>query len=309
MNAPTYYHPQQQPPRKRRWPLILIAALVAIVFFACLGTIIASKIPVSDKAHPVFVQPTSAPPTSPPKPKVKDAKPKPNTSIGEGTWEVGKDIQAGQWKTVGAQDSQVPMCYWDVRKDNENGEILAQGVKNSPDAQGVVTLKNGQWFTTSGCQEWKRSAEVQNLTWSWGSVPLTQKKVYVINRLPSSWPTASAESWIDQYTGSDWVMASSCPASAYRCITVVRDDSLHAPVIGATYCYDCSRVTIKIDVAYANSRGNTTWTKRKYILAHEFGHAGEIHDHSSSCGNLMYAHTGCYGFALTSVQKRILAAH
>lgn len=74
--------------------------------------------------------------------------------IQEGTWIVGKDVQAGKYQTVGAWDVQMPMCYWDVRIGSETGDIIAQGVKDSVTAKGYVTLKAGQYFTTSGCADW-----------------------------------------------------------------------------------------------------------------------------------------------------------
>lgn len=75
-------------------------------------------------------------------------------TIQEGTWEVGSDVKPGKYKTKGAVEGIVTLCYWDVQK---GGEIVAQGVKDKPGAQGIVTLKTGQTFTTSGCEPWYAS--------------------------------------------------------------------------------------------------------------------------------------------------------
>lgn len=140
---------------------------------------------------------------------------------------------------------------------------------------------------------WKPPAQPVALGLTWVPAkpqPLAQRKVYVVvGSGLSGWPVSSAEAFIDRYTGSNWVMARSCPHSAYRCVFVRKDNGLHAPVLAATYGYNTSRVTIRVDVAYANSRSYTSQTRRKNILAHEFGHAGFLRAHSSRCGNLMYA--------------------
>lgn len=80
----------------------------------------------------------------------------PMVKVGQGTWEVGVDVPAGKYKTKGAIEGPLMLCYWDVRMGSEDGKIGAQGVKNQANAQGLVTLKKGQFFTTSGCQDWTK---------------------------------------------------------------------------------------------------------------------------------------------------------
>lgn len=147
---------------------------------------------------------------------------------------------------------------------------------------------------------------------SWGttpaadtSVPLAKRKVYVVSTL-KGWPVSSAMAYVDTYTGSDWVMARSCPARAYRCIFVKRDDGLSAPTIAATYCAGCSRVTIKVDASYAKRKGITSSRKQKFVLAHEFTHAAGMHQHSGTYCNLMNARTGCWSFSLNHTQRAIM---
>jgi hypothetical protein len=109
----------------------------------------------------IGVDPGSAPRGVVPGPSV--IKPPADTSgagiskanIGEGIWEVGVDVKAGKYKTDGAQDASIPMCYWDLRTGSETGDFVDQGVVNSPEAPGRVTLKKGQFFKTSGCKPWQ----------------------------------------------------------------------------------------------------------------------------------------------------------
>jgi len=79
--------------------------------------------------------------------------PSPDT-IDEGTWEVGSDVKPGKYKTKGALPGAIPMCYWDVKIGEE---FKDQGVKDKAGEQGIVTLKKGQVFTTSGCEPWYAS--------------------------------------------------------------------------------------------------------------------------------------------------------
>jgi hypothetical protein len=134
---------------------------------------------------------------------------------------------------------------------------------------------------------------------------LRDRKVYVVSKLPSSWPVASAVTWIDQFTGSDWVTASRCPTGAYRCVTI-RAGNLPAPRLAETWDYDSSRVTILVDLPYAKNRLNTT-NKRKWVLAHEFGHAAGLREHSPARGNFMYASTGTRQYAVTTSQRSSMA--
>jgi hypothetical protein len=77
----------------------------------------------------------------------------PNT-VGEGMWRVGKDIPAGKYRTNGASDPDFPLCYWHVAADDGDDHIKTQGVNDSPNQPGLVTLKTGQYFKTSGCKDW-----------------------------------------------------------------------------------------------------------------------------------------------------------
>lgn len=150
-----YRNPNQPPPPEKKHTLRSILVGLAMVFLAAcvVGTVVLMMVsPHSDKplaSTPSFVQPsTSKAAQQAPKKNVKPA------TIGEGTWHVGPDVKPGKYRTAGALDSVVPLCYWDVRKGSETGEYVDQGVANKTSEPGYVTLKTGQYFKTSGCQVW-----------------------------------------------------------------------------------------------------------------------------------------------------------
>lgn len=90
------------------------------------------------------------------KPKqVKKSGP-PSSFTGEGQYLVGEDIQAGTYRSTGAdQDSVFPNCYW-ARLKNASGEFDAIIANDNIQGQGRVTVSKGEYFKTSGCQDWKK---------------------------------------------------------------------------------------------------------------------------------------------------------
>ncbi len=77
----------------------------------------------------------------------------PVEEIGEGTWRVGEDIVAGTYRTPGPDSSGFGMCYWDRAADasGEFGAIITNGILEGP---GVVTIEDGEVFTSNGCTPW-----------------------------------------------------------------------------------------------------------------------------------------------------------
>jgi hypothetical protein len=146
--------------RKRRKTNLIILVSLGIMFLACgavtIGSLLAGggKTPV---AHvPLSTYSAKAKVSTRPVTKIG---PKPiavaEADIPPGTWAVGSDVKPGHYVTTGASNKDIPLCYWDVREKSEAGQIKVQGVKNTPTAQGVVTLVKGDYFTTSGCKAWK----------------------------------------------------------------------------------------------------------------------------------------------------------
>lgn len=162
------YHPPEQPwpgahsdvhpvagftPHKphRLWPYIFgVPVLIAI---GCMVLAVLSLGGPETSPHGVVQVPTTiAPPASSGGPThTPSHRP---VSISDGTWEVGVDIPAGKFKTEGAEERAVMVCYWDVRTKSETGNFVAQGIINGANEPGRVTLRKGQFFHTSGCKGW-----------------------------------------------------------------------------------------------------------------------------------------------------------
>jgi hypothetical protein len=74
------------------------------------------------------------------------------TIPGDGTYEVGVDIEPGKYKTAGsAQDSSFS-CYWARLKD-DGEDIIDNSIQNGPQ---TVTLRAGELFETTRCGAWTR---------------------------------------------------------------------------------------------------------------------------------------------------------
>jgi hypothetical protein len=89
-----------------------------------------------------------------PKPKPKP-KPKIDNTMDEGTYEIGTDSQPGQYKTRVPQSSD--NCYWERAKDDRGNlnSIIANDNLN-PGARASVTVRRGEFFTSSGCGTWRK---------------------------------------------------------------------------------------------------------------------------------------------------------
>jgi hypothetical protein len=84
--------------------------------------------------------------------KKKEAKPAPKPAFkGDGTFEVGEDIQPGTYKTSGNSDG---MCYWERDKDakGDTDSILAN---DNVLGSSYVTIKaSDRFFTSTDCEDW-----------------------------------------------------------------------------------------------------------------------------------------------------------
>lgn len=74
---------------------------------------------------------------------------KASTVEGDGLFEVGEDIKAGQYKTPGGTFN----CYYAILGSSNTSDILDN---NNVEGPAIVTLRAGQYFQTSGCEQWKR---------------------------------------------------------------------------------------------------------------------------------------------------------
>jgi hypothetical protein len=81
----------------------------------------------------------------------------PATTAGDGTYEVGVDLEPGRYKTAGPdQSSVIPNCYWARTKDDsgEFGSIIANQNLQGP---GSVTVKEGEFVNFAGGCSWTKS--------------------------------------------------------------------------------------------------------------------------------------------------------
>ncbi|MFH8569390.1 hypothetical protein [Streptomyces sp. NPDC017993] len=92
---------------------------------------------------------TKAEPAEQPK---KDA---PEATISQGSYLVGKDVDAGTYRTGGPSDSDIPLCYWARNKDS-SGELDSIIANGTPQGPARVTINKGEIFETNGCEEWKK---------------------------------------------------------------------------------------------------------------------------------------------------------
>ncbi|MFD7917732.1 hypothetical protein ACFV3R_00590 [Streptomyces sp. NPDC059740] len=157
----------RKPSRRKAWLTHGATALVALLFGAAIGGGGESGAAAgsSSPAPAVTVTRTAA---GEPEPAVTvtetvTAKPKPvkksgppSSFSGEGQYLVGEDIQAGTYRTSGPEkDSIIPNCYWARLKD-ASGELTAIIANDNIQGQGRVTVNKGEYFKTSGCQEWQK---------------------------------------------------------------------------------------------------------------------------------------------------------
>jgi hypothetical protein len=148
-----YSQPIRSKP-KRRWPWVLIGLAVLLVLGCVgMGAILAGAGP-SNNGIDVYDTPSiQAVPNTGARPTV--AKPKPEQTIREGDWVVGEDVPPGRYRTPGAKKSIITLCTWTVAP-NEDAEPQDFGTSDKTDEPGRVTLKKGNVFETSGCQDWVR---------------------------------------------------------------------------------------------------------------------------------------------------------
>ncbi|MEU2424726.1 hypothetical protein ABZ619_27515 [Streptomyces sp. NPDC007851] len=159
------------PSRRKVWLTHGATALVALVVGASIGGGGKSG-GAADSARPAPAVTVTKAAAGEPKPAVTvtetvkatvTAKPKPvkkpgppSSFSGEGQYLVGEDIQAGTYRTSGPEkDSVIPNCYW-ARLKNASGEFDAIIANDNIQGQGRVTVNKGEYFKTSGCQDWQK---------------------------------------------------------------------------------------------------------------------------------------------------------
>jgi hypothetical protein len=149
--------PVQQQPRKPKrfgWPTVIITAGVAL----SIGGLIGGGGDSSTTAAPtatVTATETVEPASKAPEVK-KTTEPESESTMDEGTYEIGVDAKPGQYKTRVPENSSG--CYWERLKDDRGGlnSIIANDNVN-PGARVSITVKRGEFFNSKDCGTWARA--------------------------------------------------------------------------------------------------------------------------------------------------------
>lgn len=148
--------PQQQKPKDRKVLKYGATAVVSLFIGVGIGqpghqpaTAQATATPtVTVTATITKTQTVTAAPKAP-----ASTQPASTTIPGDGTYQVGKDIPAGTYKSSGASASGAGDCYWERAKD-ASGSMDSIIANNNSTGQSVVTVNAGEFFTTQGCNTW-----------------------------------------------------------------------------------------------------------------------------------------------------------
>lgn len=160
-----FYGSQPQPPvGKKPKPLVIIALIIfGVAALLCCAGALMSAIPGDDSdargLSVVEPSPTAARDASPaaaakaspspmPAPKVKAP---PVAIEADAVVHVGEDVPAGTYRVTTGVGG---FCYWKKSSDSEGQNIIANDIVTGGRPQ--VTLKKGQWFTSSRCGEWHK---------------------------------------------------------------------------------------------------------------------------------------------------------
>lgn len=163
-NPRSYPSPSPEAPKRKRHVVLwaILGAVLLIAFVSCLSSLGAKPqappAPATTSNAPAVVAPvvpqTVLPAAPAPVAPVAPAAPVgPLTTFGNGTYEVGTEVEAGKYRSPGVQDSIAPLCYWDLT--DSSGSIKDQGV--TPEGPSRATLTKGLLFKSSGCQDWTKT--------------------------------------------------------------------------------------------------------------------------------------------------------
>ena len=126
---------------------LVILALMLMIAIGCGSTSTENPDGTQGESQPVAKSPktaTAVPPTAVP--------PKLASTIDDGTWVVGDDIQVGTYETSNEDGN----CYW-ARLSGYSGsldDIVANGI---PEGRAIVTImESDKGFKSDGCGTWER---------------------------------------------------------------------------------------------------------------------------------------------------------
>ena len=151
---------QQQPKKPKRfgWPTVIITAVAALSLGGIIGNVGDTAPTAEPSATAIASKPAeakSAPSASKAPEAKKTTEPVAESTIGEGTYEIGVDAKPGRYKTTVPQNSSG--CYWERTKDDSGDmdSIIANDNVN-PGARASITVNSGEFFKSSGCGTWTR---------------------------------------------------------------------------------------------------------------------------------------------------------
>jgi hypothetical protein len=172
----TPYRAPQQPPKSARGKQVLMYGCVAMVSLGLgsgLGgggktdassasaaptpsvTVTATATVTAIAAAPAPTVTVTKTATVTAKPKAAKAAKVAATVPGDGTYLVGSDMKSGTYKTKGPADGSFG-CYWARAKDS-SGELNSIIANDNLNGSGVVTVRKGETFKSSGCQDWVKA--------------------------------------------------------------------------------------------------------------------------------------------------------
>lgn len=173
MTNPSYPYTQQPPqmppvaPRQPWWKRLWVVAAAAAIIGILIGTAGASgnkkvadaktvTATATTTSVSVSVQPAATKTLRPTVVKTIATHtrtatvtytPAPKPAINDGTYQVGRDIRPGTFRTSGGSQ-----CYWQVSSDPNGDNILSNDNITGP---AIVQLNDGQYFNTSGGCDWR----------------------------------------------------------------------------------------------------------------------------------------------------------
>jgi len=155
--------PVQQPPKKAKrfgWPTVIITAVAALGLGGIVGGSGDGTATTAEPSATVTVTESAEAESASTASKAPEAKkttePESESTMDEGTYEIGVDAKPGQYKTQVPESSSG--CYWERLKDDRGGfdSIIANDNVN-PGARASVTVKDGEFFNSHGCGTWTRA--------------------------------------------------------------------------------------------------------------------------------------------------------
>jgi hypothetical protein len=142
---------QQQPKKPKRfgWHTVVIAAVTALIVGDIFGSSGDDTASTTEPTATVTTTETAKAPAT-----EKTTKPQSESTMGEGTYEIGVDAKPGRYKTRVPEDSN---CYWERLKDDRGGfnSIIANDNVN-PGARVSITVKRGEFFNSKDCGTWTK---------------------------------------------------------------------------------------------------------------------------------------------------------